>query len=305
LRKTDWPDALLGIRLSFGSQRSLPGDEAIELGLKIKNPASDLHEPRPLLLKRPHLKRLRGMSQISSRIVAAHPSIGQHADPNLFDGVDKIHFSLCDTDLGEKSLIDLAMSIKSCDIDAADKSRSSEMPRAPKDRRPRGRPTLPPDEAKRHSLGIRTTKKIKDALQRAADLSGRSVAQEIEFRIEQSFDVEKAYGGPETQKVLRTLAGVTPDDEWTRSWFGRRAVFANWQRRLFEESPSRLAYDLMYYADKYGIDQARELAIRYYDHVVRNFSERDQQEYFDWVKKIVGLSPEDLIAPPRPRPQGQ
>ena len=92
------------------------------------------------------------------------------------------------------------------------------MPRAPQDRRPRGRPTLPSDEAKRHSLGIRTTKKIKDALQRAAELSGRSVAQEIEFRIEQSFDVEKAYGGPETQKVLRTLAGVTRDDEWTRSW---------------------------------------------------------------------------------------
>jgi hypothetical protein len=306
LRKTDWPDAWLGIRLSFGSQRSLPGDEAIELGLKIKNPASDLHEPRPLLLKRPHLKCLRGMSQISSRIVAAHPSIGQHADPNLFDGVDKIHFSLCDTDLGEKSLSD------PCHVNQKLRYRcrrqieiERDMPRAPQDRRPRGRPTLPSDEAKRHSLGIRTTKKIKDALQRAAELSGRSVAQEIEFRIEQSFDVEKAYGGPETQKVLRTLAGVTRDDEWTRSWFGRRAVFADWQRRLFEESPSRLAYDLMYYADKYGIVQARELAIRYYDHVVRNFSERDQQEYFDWVKKIVGLSPEDLIAPPHPRPQGQ
>ena len=104
------------------------------------------------------------------------------------------------------------------------------------------------------------------------------------------------------------LAGFTPDgDEWVHSWFSRRPVFSDWQRRFFEESPSRLAQDLYYYAEneKYGIDQARELAIRYYDHVVRNFSERDQQEYFDWVKKIVGLSPEDLIAPPHPRPQGQ
>jgi hypothetical protein len=158
---------------------------------------------------------------------------------------------------------------------------------------------LPPDEVKRHSLGIRTTKKLKDALQRAADLSGRSVAQEIEFRLEQSFEVEKAFGGRETQKVLRMLAGFTPDgDEWVHSWFSRRPVFSDWQRRLFEESPSRLAQDLYYYAEneKYGIDQAKELAIRYYDLVADEFSERDQQEYCDWVKKIVGLLPEDLVA---------
>jgi hypothetical protein len=218
----------------------------------------------------------------------------------LFDGV-KIHFPLCGTDLGEKSLNDPCHvnlnlrypSGRQIEIDR-------DMPKTHQDRRPRGRPVLPPDEVKRHSVGIRTTKKLKDALQRAADLSGRSVAQEIEFRLEQSFEVEKAFGGRETQKVLRTLAGVTPDDdEWAHSWFGRRAVFSDWQRRLFEESPSRLAQDLYYYAEneKYGIDQARELAIRYYDDLVADkFSERDQQEYFDWVQQIVGLSPEDLVA---------
>jgi len=53
--------------------------------------------------------------------------------------------------------------------------------------RKRGRPALPADEVKRHALGIRTTKKLKDLLQHATDSSGRSVAQEIEFRLEESF----------------------------------------------------------------------------------------------------------------------
>jgi hypothetical protein len=56
--------------------------------------------------------------------------------------------------------------------------------------RRRGRPALPTEAVKRHALGIRTTKRLKDALQYAADSSGRSVAQEIEFRLEQSFRQE-------------------------------------------------------------------------------------------------------------------
>ena len=170
------------------------------------------------------------------------------------------------------------------------------MAKAQQERRPRGRPALPPDKAKRHAVGIRTTKELKDSLQRAADLSGRSLAQEIEFRLEQSFEVEKAFGGPETQKLLRVLAGLTPDDEWAHSWFSRRAVFSDWQRRVIEESPSRLALDLQYWIEKYGIDRARRLAISYYDLVSTKFSKRDQQEYCRWVEEFVGLSPEELVS---------
>ncbi len=170
------------------------------------------------------------------------------------------------------------------------------MAKARQERRPRGRPALPSDKGKRHAVGIRTTRELKDLLQRAADLSGRSVAQEIEFRLEQSFEVEKTLGGPQTQKLLRTLAGLAPDDEWVHSWFGRRAVFADWQRRLFEESPSRLALDLQYYAEKFGIDQARQLAISYYNCMTKEFSENDQQEYCRWVQEIVGLSTDNLVA---------
>ena len=55
-------------------------------------------------------------------------------------------------------------------------------------RRPRGRPALPPEAGKRHPLGIRTTAELKKKIEAAAAESGRSIAQEIELRLERSFD---------------------------------------------------------------------------------------------------------------------
>src|SRR4051794_3753717 len=65
----------------------------------------------------------------------------------------------------------------------------SDAPKPPK--RP-GRPALPPERGKRYALGFRTTKELRDSLQQAADSSGRSLAQEIEFRLEQTFAAESA-----------------------------------------------------------------------------------------------------------------
>jgi hypothetical protein len=56
---------------------------------------------------------------------------------------------------------------------------------APTRRRP-GRPPLPAEEAKRYPLGIRTTRELKQFLEHEAALSHRSVAQEIEYRLERS-----------------------------------------------------------------------------------------------------------------------
>jgi hypothetical protein len=145
-------------------------------------------------------------------------------------------------------------------------------------------------------LKVRCPERLRARLEAEAALEGHSLNSEIVSRLEQSFEIQKAYGGRETQKVLRTLAGFTPDDEWVHSWFMRRAVYRDWQRRFFEESPSRLAEDLLYCREKQGKGPARELAISYYDLVAEKFSEKDQQEYCDWVKQIVGLSREDLIA---------
>jgi hypothetical protein len=54
----------------------------------------------------------------------------------------------------------------------------------------RGRPRLPAEEGKRYPIAIRTTKDLKERLERASKASGRSLAQELEFRLERSFEVQ-------------------------------------------------------------------------------------------------------------------
>jgi hypothetical protein len=60
--------------------------------------------------------------------------------------------------------------------------------------RRRGRPALPAEEGKRYPVGIRTTKALREALLSASRASGRSLAQEIEFRLERSFEVQGLEG---------------------------------------------------------------------------------------------------------------
>jgi len=54
----------------------------------------------------------------------------------------------------------------------------------------RGRRPLPPGVGKTCNLGIKTTQELKDKILAAAESSGRSVAQEIELRLERSFQAE-------------------------------------------------------------------------------------------------------------------
>jgi hypothetical protein len=62
-------------------------------------------------------------------------------------------------------------------------------------------------EGKRYAIGLRTTKNLKDDLDAAAEESGRSLAQEVEHRLEMSFLREREiYGNPETEALLKTLA---------------------------------------------------------------------------------------------------
>jgi hypothetical protein len=55
----------------------------------------------------------------------------------------------------------------------------------------RGRPRLPEGEGKRYPLGIRTTKELRERLEAAAKASGRSLAQEVEFRLERSYEQDR------------------------------------------------------------------------------------------------------------------
>ncbi len=83
--------------------------------------------------------------------------------------------------------------------------------------RKRGRPPLPPDQAKRHALGIRTTKTLKERIADAAGASGRSLAQEAEHRLEGSFAPDPDFEtwlariyGPQCAALLQIIGRELP-----------------------------------------------------------------------------------------------
>jgi hypothetical protein len=178
------------------------------------------------------------------------------------------------------------------------------------ERKPRGRPPVPSDKAKRHPLGIRTTRELKDLLQRAADSAGRSVAQEVELRLERSFDADAALGGARTAAVLRAIAGVIcaawrgAADEWLDNPAARRTMFNQVKRHLdlmhthlSEAEQGRLeelVRTVRIYADT-SLEAARQLAIDQFRVLVwPKYSVKDRKEYCEAIQDIIGLSPTDL-----------
>jgi hypothetical protein len=79
-------------------------------------------------------------------------------------------------------------------------------------KRGRGRPTV----GERIPLGLRVTPELKQRLDAAAELSGRSQSQEAEFRLEHSFDREDllfdvlriAYGSKKIADLIMTVGAV-------------------------------------------------------------------------------------------------
>jgi hypothetical protein len=67
---------------------------------------------------------------------------------------------------------------------------------------PKSKRVLP---GKRYPLNMRTTKELRDKIEEAATASGRSLVQEVEFRLEKSFQEDAAYGGPHLSAVFRLL----------------------------------------------------------------------------------------------------
>ena len=103
-----------------------------------------------------------------------------------------------------------------------------------------GRPPVAPEKAKRHSLGIRTTKELKELLRKAADSAGRSVAAEIEIRLERS--AWETPVGPRTAALLRRLGDWVDilgyeGDEWLNDRGAFNTVVDRWNRHLKEIRP--------------------------------------------------------------------
>jgi hypothetical protein len=105
-------------------------------------------------------------------------------------------------------------------------------------KRPRGRPALPPGDGKRHPLGIRTTARLARLIEEAARESGRSVAQEIEYRLEKSFLETEPWGGARSMAAFHSLAaqaiifsGEHPE-RWLRDRETLEAVLETWRTVL-------------------------------------------------------------------------
>ena len=73
-----------------------------------------------------------------------------------------------------------------------------------------GRPALPAGGGKRYALSMRTTKELRDKLDQAREASGRSLAQEVEARLEQSFQWEETeyrhFGDRGTYRLMALVA---------------------------------------------------------------------------------------------------
>jgi hypothetical protein len=184
------------------------------------------------------------------------------------------------------------------------------MARGQPEKRPRGRPPVAPEKARRYPLGIRTTRELKDLLQHAADSAGRSVAQEVELRLERSFDADATLGGPRSAALLRAIAGVIcvswggTADQWLDDPRTRRAIFNQVKQHLDlmhaklseaeQGSLEELVGTVRVFADT-NPEAARWMAIRQFRFVVwPKYSEKDRKEYCKAVQDITGLSPADL-----------
>jgi hypothetical protein len=109
--------------------------------------------------------------------------------------------------------------------------------------RPGPKPRGPFDD-KRKTLTTRITEETRTKLEAATAATGRSLSQEIEFRLERSFQTEEAISaaGPRTQALLRALANQTrlwkgEPDSWLDDPAGFNQVSSAWHMTIDAHQP--------------------------------------------------------------------
>jgi hypothetical protein len=114
----------------------------------------------------------------------------------------------------------------------------------------RGRPPLTAGEPKRASFNTRLRIDLKNRLVAAASDAGRSLSEEIEFRLERSFDRERTLaehiadtlGGPRMAALFRSFAGqammLGGGDLWLDNDHTFDLVRSAWEQTLDHIAPS-------------------------------------------------------------------
>lgn len=102
-----------------------------------------------------------------------------------------------------------------------------------------GRPPKPEAE-KRQQIGVRTSPELKDQLEAAAGANGRSVAQEAEFRLTESFAMDELLANPRTKMLMFLIGGQISlaEAKTGKAWHQDEATFAA-ARKLIDDLLTR------------------------------------------------------------------
>ena len=105
-----------------------------------------------------------------------------------------------------------------------------------------GRPPSTPGQPKRSAFNTRLRAETKQRLEDEARIAGRSLSEEIEFRLEQSFRDEAAYGGRNTNDVLKVMGAVaaqiqTRTGKTAADWKTGLAIGRAWKRLITDWVP--------------------------------------------------------------------
>jgi hypothetical protein len=110
----------------------------------------------------------------------------------------------------------------------------------------RGRPALKPGSPKRSSFNTRLRDETKHRLESLAQIAGRSLSEEIEFRLEQSLRDDDALverlGGKETYALLTVMGSVASliqarTAKKTADWKIAHAIGRAWRRLIADSLP--------------------------------------------------------------------
>ena len=110
--------------------------------------------------------------------------------------------------------------------------------------RARGRPKADPDRVKRSPVTLRTNRVLYNRVSGSARANGRSISEEIEFRLVEAYAGESLYGGPRIAAVLRYLAAAAGAiaARYRRAPLDDRTTFNSlkraWFRIIEDEAPS-------------------------------------------------------------------
>ena len=109
------------------------------------------------------------------------------------------------------------------------------------------RAKLPPGKGKRVPLNMRTTRETREKLEKSAAGSGRSLVQEVEYRVEQSFLDEEArdreWGGNKLRGLFRMMVGAAEiiqartGKSASDNWKTGIAVGSAWKRLIHDWLP--------------------------------------------------------------------